>query len=157
MKSINRVLGRAILIFGFFIVICLVIGSGNVRAAENENFTITAAENSVNSSAWNLRYAESKNAFTITVSDKNGEKVYNVHNKFFEVAYIMNKTGFGARMVKPGKAQVPFQILEKIINFDELNNQKIISSEQVSNESALNLIAGFLPDLINANYKHLLH
>lgn len=157
MKSINRILGRAILTFGFFVMICHVIGQGKAYGALNANFTITATDNSVNASAWSLKYAESENAFTITMTDNHGEKIYNVRSKFIEVAYVMNKKGFGARLVKTGKAQVEYQILEKILNMDELGKQKVISAEPVNNETALNLIASYLPDLINDNYKHLLN
>jgi hypothetical protein len=90
------------------------------------------------------------------MSENNGEKEYTVRSKFFEVVYVMNKNGFGARMVKTGKARVPGQIIEQILNQNALKNQKIISIDQINNESALNLIASYLPDLINDNYKHLL-
>jgi len=156
MKSINRVLGRASLVFAFFIVICLSANPVSATVALNDSFTITAAENSVNSSAWNLKYSESENGFKITMLEKNGVKEYSVRSKFFEVAYVLDKNGFGARMIKSGDAQVPGQILDQVINENELKNQKIISDTQIDNETALNLIASYLPDLINDNYKHLL-
>lgn len=152
----NRVLGRASLIFAFFTVICLSANPVNAIAALNDSFTITATENSVNSSTWNLKYSESENGFKITMLEKNGEKEYTVRSKFFEVAYILDKNGFGARMIKGGKAQVPGQILEQVLNQNELKNQKIISDAQIDNETALNLIASYLPDLVNDNYKHLI-
>lgn len=156
MKSINRFLGRTTLIFAFFIVICHMSVSGNAITVLNNDFTITATDNSGNSQAWNLKYSESENAFNITMSENNGEKEYTVRSKFFEVVYVMNKNGFGARMVKAGKARVPGQIIEQILNQNALKNQKIISIDPINNESALNLIASYLPDLINDNYKHLL-
>ena len=155
MKSINRVLGRFSLVFTFFIVICLSANPVNAIAAPNDGFTITAVENSENSSEWNLKYSESENAIKITMSENNGEKEYTVRSKFFEVAYVLNKHGFGARMVKAGKAQVQDQILEQIINQDALKNQKVISETQIDNKTALDLIASYLPDLININYKYL--
>lgn len=157
MKSINRVLGKESLIFAFLIVICLSVNPVSAIASLNDSFTITATENSVNSLAWNLKYSESENAISITMSEKDGEKEYTVRSKFFEVAYVVNKNGFGARMVKAGKTTVPVQILDQIINKDALNNQKIISEGQIDNATALNLIASYLPDLINDNYKHLVH
>lgn len=156
MKTINRVLGRASLIFAFFIVICLSANPVNATAAGNNSFTITPAENSENSSAWNLKYSESENGFKITMTERNGEKEYTVRSKFFEIAYILDKNGFGARMIKPGKALVASQILDQVINQNELKNQKIISDTQIDNATALNLIASYMPDLINNNYKHLL-
>ena len=155
MKSINRVLGSASLVFAFFIVICLSANPVNAIAALNDSFTITADENSENSTAWNLKYSESENAIKITMSENNGEKEYTVRSKFFEIAYVINKHGFGARMVKPGKAQVQYQILAQIINQDALKSQKVISDGEIDNKTALNLIASYLPDLINVNYKYL--
>lgn len=155
MKSINRVLGRASLVFAFFFVMCLSANPVNAMAALNDSFTITA-ENSVNSSVWNLKYSESENGFKITMLEKNGVKEYSVRSKFFEVAYVLDNTGFGARMIKSGDSQVPGQILDQVINQNELKNQKIISDTQIDNATALNLIASYLPDLINDNYKHLL-
>src|ERR1035437_787798 len=155
MKSINRILGRMSQVFVIIIVICLSTNPVNAIVALNDSFTITADENSENSSAWNLKYSESENAIKITMSENNGEKEYTVRSKFFEVAYVLNKHGFGARMVKTGKAQVQYQILEKIINQEALKNQKVISDSQIDNKTALNLIASYLPDLINVNYKYL--
>jgi len=154
MKSINRVFGRTSLIFAFFIVISLVSFPVAATTVINESFTITP-DKSVNTTAWNLKYSESENAIKITMLEKNGEKEYTVRSKFFEVAYVMNKNGFGARLIKGNDARVPDQILEKILNHDALNNQKIISGTQIDNETAVNLIASYLPDLINTNYKHL--
>jgi len=155
MKSINRVLGGSSLIFAFFILISLVNVPVKAANARNNGFTLTVADNSENLTAWNLKYSESENAIKITMSEKNGERAYIVRSKFFEVAYVMNKNGFGARMIKGSNAKVPDQILEQVINPDALKNQKIISDARIDNETALNLIASYLPDLINTNYKHL--
>jgi len=155
MKSTNGVLGKKSLIFAFFVVICLSANPVSTIAVPNDSFTITATENSVNSSTWNLKYSESENPISITMLEKDGEKEYTVSSKFFEVEYIVTKKGFGARMVKAGKTTVPAQIVDQIINKDALNNQKVISDGQIDNATALNLIASYLPDLINDNYKHL--
>ena len=90
------------------------------------------------------------------MSENNGDKEFTVRSKFFEIVYVLSKNGFGARMIRPGKSQVPVQILEQIINKNALKQQKVISDSSISNETALNLIASYLPDLINNNYKHLL-
>jgi len=155
MKSINRVFGKASMIFAIFIVISLVANFGKAHAAPNDGFTITAADNSENSSVWNLKYSDSENSIKITMIEKNGEKEYTVRSKFFEVAYILNKNGFGARRIKASMAQVPSQILDKIISQDALSRQKVISDAQIDEKTALNLIASYLPDLLNDNYKHL--
>ena len=155
MKTINRLLGRAMLILAFFTLICTGGVMGHESYSGNENFSITA-DNSANSTGWNLKYSASENAFKITMSENNGDKEFTVRSKFFEIAYVLNKNGFGARMIRPGKSLVPAQIIEQIINKDALKQQKVISDASISNETALNLIASYLPDLINNNYKHLL-
>ena len=154
MKSVNCVLGRASVVFAFSIVILLLSFSVNATTVLNRSFTITP-DNSANSTAWNLKYSESENAINITMSENKGEKAYTVRSKFFEVAYVVNKNGFGARLIRGNNARVPDQILEKIINQEALINQKVISDAQIDNATALNLIASYLPDLINSNYKHL--
>ncbi len=129
-----------------------------VQAGTADSYTITAVEVAANANinVWNLQYSDSDNALKIYLTEKNGEKEYLVRGKFIEVSYVVNKHGFGARPVKAGKAEVPAQILANVINSDKLNQQRIISQDQVDNETALNLIAGFLPELLNENYTHLL-
>ena len=155
MKTIIGLLGKAVLILALITLISANGVTGNISASGNDNFSITP-DNSVNSSGWNLKYGASENIFKITVSESNGQKEFTVRSKFFEVAYVLNKNGFGARMIRPGKSQVPDQILDQIINKDALKQQKVISEAPISNETALNLIASYLPDLINTNYRHLL-
>lgn len=156
MKSFNSVLGKVSLVFVFFMLVGQVNIFGNVVSAQSDNFSITPADNIVNSLVWNLKYSESENGFKITLQENNGEKVFTVRSKFFEIAYVLNKKGFGARMVSRSRSQVPEQILWQIINQEALNNQKVISDASTSNEIALNLIASYLPDLINDSYKQLL-
>ena len=154
MKKINCLLGRVVLIFVFIIITFHTNVRGEVSASSNNNFSITS-NNTINSSGWNLNYSASENGFKITLLENKGEKVFTVRSKFFEIAYVLNKNGFGARMIKGGQAEVPAQILNQILNEDALKQQKIISDASINDETALNLIASYLPDLININYKHL--
>ena len=154
MKTFNQLLVRVVLIFAFFILIFQVTASANVSALQNDSFSITA-DNSLNTTGWNLKYPTSDNGFKITMAENSGEKEFTVRNKFFEVVYVLNKNGFGARMVKPGKSLVPAQILDQILNMEALKQQKVISDPSIDNETALNLIASYLPDLMNTNYKQL--
>ena len=154
MKTINQLLVRVVLIFAFFILILQVNASGNVTSTQNDSFSITI-DKSVNSAGWNLKYPASEDGFKITMLENNGEKEFTVRSKFVEVVYLLNKNGFGARMVRPGKSQVPDKILDQVLNMDALKQQKVISDPSIDNETALNLIASYLPDLINTNYKQL--
>ena len=154
MKAVNRILSRVGVVFALVMLIGHGTVSANISTGSTDNFTITS-DNSADALGWNLKYAAAENGFRITVLENNGEKVYTVRNKFFEVAYVLNKNGFGARMIRPGKAQVPNKILDQVINQNGLDQQKVISTETITNETALNLIASYLPDLINDNYKQL--
>ena len=154
MKTVNCNLRRVGVVFVLLMLIGHIDVLGNITAGSADNFSITS-DNSTNALVWDLKYAASENSFKITVQENNGEKVFTVRNKFFEVAYILNKKGFGARMVGFGKGQVPDQIFDKIINITALEQQKVITDDALTNESALNLIASYLPDLINDNYKQL--
>ena len=83
MKTINRVLGRVSMIFAFIIVASQVSFSGNPATSITDSFTITVADNSENSSSWNLKYSEAENAIKITMTEKKGEKEYTVKKQIF--------------------------------------------------------------------------
>ena len=154
MRTFNQLLVKVVLIFALFILIFQVTAIGNVTVTQNDSFSITV-DNSLNATGWNLKYPASDNGFKITMLENNGEKEFTVRSKFFEIVYLLNKNGFGARMVRPGKAQVPAQILDQVINMEALKQQKVVSDPSIDNETALNLIASYLPDLLNINYKQL--
>jgi hypothetical protein len=158
MKTIIISVQRVSLTIAVLAILIIVFTTKNAQASTIESYTITAVETAVNTSvnAWDLQYSESGNSLKIYMTEKNGEKEYIVRGEFIEVSYVLNKNGFGARPVKGSKSQVPAQILNNVMNSEKLNQQRIISQEQIDNDAALNLIAGFLPDLLNENYKHLL-
>ncbi len=158
MKTIISSLKNAAKVIVLSIIFSMTISMNQVMAATEDSYIITAVEMaaSSNTNVWNLQYTDSDNSLKIYLTENNGEKEYLVRGKFIEVSYTLNKNGFGARPVKASKAEVPAQIVNNIINRDKLNQQRIITNDQVDNETALNLIAGFLPDLLNENYKHLL-
>jgi len=156
MKTISRIFGSSVIIFIITFVSTFAVNSNKAMAITGESFTITKAMNSTNVTTWNLNYSEAGSGIKILVSEKNGTTQFTVRSKFFEVAYIMNKNGFGARMVKGSDAQVPSQILSPILNEKALNNQRVITAEPLDNETALQLIASYLPDLINNSYKYLI-
>ena len=60
-------------------------------------------------------------------------------------------------MVKAEYSEIPQEIINRVINSEELGRQKILTPNEVSEEQALDLIAAYLPDLINPSYKHLLN
>ena len=107
--------------------------------------------------AWVLSYDKNETPIVITLYQTKRSKYYVVRTDHFEVAYVCNKKGFGASYVKSEYSQVPFAITNSVINEKELDRQRILSSDQVNNEKALDLIAAYLPDLVNPGYRHLLN
>ncbi len=80
-----------------------------------------------------------------------------VRNDFFEVCYAITSKGFGAKKVRTSWSTVPRQINSVVLNKEQLKRQEVISPNKVNDETALGLIANFLPDLINDEYTHLLN
>lgn len=106
---------------------------------------------------WNLTYDGSDRPVTV-VKRKNSDCVfYVVNTDFFEVCYACTPKGFGVGTVKKSWSSVPFQINQAVLNPDGMKKQKVIVPEKVSDEKALGLIASYLPELLNDEYKHLLN
>lgn len=107
--------------------------------------------------AWVLTYNTNEAPITITLHQTKRSKYYVVKGDNFEVAYQCCKKGFGASYVKPAYSEVPFVLTSSVINKEELNRQKLLTASQLTDEKAVALIAAYLPDLVNASYKHLLN
>jgi len=107
--------------------------------------------------AWVLQYDENETPIIISLHQTKKSKYYVVRAENFEVAYTSGKNGFGASYVKPEFSRVPFELSSKVINDAELKRQKILTDNQPEDDNALELIAAFLPDLVNPSYKHLLN
>ena len=84
-------------------------------------------------------------------------KEYVVRSEYFEVVYTATKQGFGVSPLPRSMREVPSAINSSVLNKEQLEQQKILSPNQVSEEFALELIASYLPDLLNEGYKHLLY
>jgi hypothetical protein len=107
--------------------------------------------------AWILSYDNEEVPIVITLHETKRTKNYVVRAEHFEVSYVWRKKGFGASLVKAEYSEIPAEIVSRVINSEELNRQKILTPNQVTEEQALDLIAAYLPDLINPSYKHLLN
>ncbi|WP_025864078.1 hypothetical protein [Prolixibacter bellariivorans] len=131
---------------------------GNENSNDLNDFKITAVENmgTSHTDVWNLEYSNSANSIKIVKSVEKGVTQYIVRGKFLEVRYVSSKKGFGARLIKNSEAHVPSAIRDNVINLDAVKQQRIISSEPVNDQTALSLIAAYLPELVNNNYKHIL-
>jgi len=97
--------------------------------------------------AYQLSYENSENPITILVDKTAKCSNYIVRSKNFEVRYICNRHGFGAKLVN-GK----FQRFDPTVNSyylseKALENQGKLSTNQLSEEEALGLIAVYFPAL----------
>jgi hypothetical protein len=106
---------------------------------------------------WSIRYNVEKPAVTVVKHTTLEGVEYSVHSQYFEVSYLSNGDGFGAKRIRKSWANVPATINNAVINSQEMERQRIISPGKVSDDEALALIAGYLPVLLNGNYTHLLN
>ena len=107
--------------------------------------------------AWVLSYDDNESSIVISLYQTKRCKYYVVRSEHFEIAYVCGKKGFGASHVKSEFSRVPYELTSKVINDSELDRQKILTQSQPSDEKVLELIAAYLPDLVNPSYKYLLN
>lgn len=107
--------------------------------------------------AWDLKFNCNKDVVIRIekVDGKNGAN-YVVYSEYFEIAYANQKKGFGAKKVKASLSKVTPYLTEMVLNQNQIDKQAVLSSSPVSEDEALHLIAGFLPELLKAEYKHLI-
>lgn len=106
---------------------------------------------------WTLSYSKQESPVTITLYESNHGKKYVVRSKFFEVLYASDKSGFGVRKMHHSMKQVPVDINSKVLNQKEMENQQILKTGVLTDDDALNLIASYLPNLLNKDYNHLIY
>lgn len=106
---------------------------------------------------WTVSYSAQEDPVTV-VKRKTFEGIeYVVHSRHFQVSYALTHEGFGAKETRKSWSNVPKKISRAVINKEELAHQRIITPNKVSDETALGLIANYLPDLVNDGYSHLLN
>ena len=128
---------------------------------EFKNYEITVVSDvnlgkNVNA-VWNLKYNEGEKTITVLKHKAKDCCEYVVRSNFFEICYASTPKGFGARTVKRSMSTIPAEINWVVLNKEQIERQSIISASQVDDETALSLIAAFLPELINDEYTHVLN
>lgn len=156
MKKLN-VFASVLIFFVFVSVSALATGFRN----EFKEYKIKAIED-VNvgkdvKAIWSISY--SNNEVPVTVIKRNIQNgiEYAVYSKYFEVSYLSSAKGFGTKVVRKSKSSVPQKINNAIINMKEFKKQEILTPNNVNDEQALDLIANYLPFLLNEGYTHLLN
>lgn len=133
----------------------------NSVKTESNDVKITAIENSnsgnADSKAWVLNFADGQKPVTVTLKQDGDERNFLVQAEFFEICYVAGKKGFGTKRVPHALSKIPYEINSVVLNEEAVRQQKVLAPGTISNEDALKLIVGFLPDLMNKNYEHLLN
>jgi len=106
--------------------------------------------------AWTLNYSNNE-PVTITLRSKGNGKEYIVRSSYFEVMYVSDHGGFGVRKIPASLKEIPDEINSSVLNKEQMESQRILTQAKVSDAYALELIASYLPDLLNANYKHVIY
>ena len=106
--------------------------------------------------SWEIAYGESKTPVHVFLKDTKKGQEYLVRTKYFEVKYINGSNGFGARAVNETDRTVSEALNAAVLNQTKLNGQKCISPEAIGNDQILEMIASYLPDLINEQYNSIL-
>lgn len=143
-----------------FTMISISVWAGNEESF-NSNYKISPDQNFVPTSdfqkGWEIAYGESKTAVHVFMKETKKGHEYLVRTKYFEVKYINGSNGFGVRMINGSESTVSESLNEAVINQTALNSQKCISKEAVGNDQVLEMIASYLPDLINEQYNSILN
>jgi hypothetical protein len=128
--------------------------------SKNNEFEITPIENlhlgNSIEKVWTINYSELEKPVTITSRTTATGKEYVVRSNYLEVVYAMDNKGFGVKKMGNSTKEVPEMLASSILNKKEMNAQRILTTNQVSDAIALELIAIHLPDLLNDPYLHLI-
>jgi hypothetical protein len=107
--------------------------------------------------SWEIAYGEAKSPVHVFLKETKKGREYVVRTKYFEVKYVNGSNGFGVRMVSGSESTVKEALNTAVLNEASLNNQKRISAEAISEDRVLEMIASYLPDLINEQYNSILN
>lgn len=127
----------------------------------NDNYKISIDAIAVSGAnvaqSWNIVYGESNRPVTVTLKRSKAGDEYLVRSSYFEVRYVNGPKGFGVREVRGADQRVPAELNFKVLNSSSLNNQYLISGAKVEDQKVVDMIASFLPDLINDEFKNILN
>jgi len=146
--------------FGLLLMVSSISFAGTVET-ETQEVKITPVENlhlgKTAEKVWTLNFSDQKKPVTVTMHQVGNTKEYLVRSEYFEVAYIAGKQGFGVTAMPRSLREIPVEINYSVLNKQQIENQKILTPNQITEDYALQLIASYLPDLLNERYKHLLY
>lgn len=127
--------------------------SSNYKISPDLNYSPSAGFQK----SWEIAYGESKTPVHVFMKETKKGQEYTVRSKYFEVKYVNGTQGFGVRMVSGTESKVSESLNAAVLNQTQLNIQKCISSEAIGSDKVLEMIASYLPDLINEQYNSILN
>jgi hypothetical protein len=143
-----------------FTLISINVWAGNEESF-NSNYKISPDLNYSPSAgfqkSWEIAYGESKTPVHVFMKETKKGQEYLVRTKYFEVKYVNGAQGFGVRMVNGTESTVSESLNATVLNQAQLTSQKCISSEAIGSDKILEMIASYLPDLINEQYNSILN
>jgi hypothetical protein len=136
------------------------VWAGN-EGSSNSNFKISPDLNFSPTSdfqkSWEIAYGESVTPVHVFMKETKKGQEYIVRTKYFEVKYVNGAQGFGVKMLNGSESTVSASLNTAVLNQAQLTNQKCISGEAIASEKVLEMIASYLPDLINEQYSSILN
>lgn len=144
----------------FVTVFSTSVWAGN-EGSFNSNFKISPDLNFSPTSdyqkSWEIAYGESVSPVHVFLKETKKGQEYIVRTKYFEVKYVNGAQGFGVKMLNGSESTVSASLNTAVLNQAQLTNQKCISGEAIASEKVLDMIASYLPDLINEQYSSILN
>ena len=143
-----------------FMTISINVLAGN-QASFNSSYKISPDLNLNSNSgfqkSWVIAYGESSTPVHVFLKETKKGQEYVVRSSYFEVKYVNGAQGFGVKMINGSESTVSESLNSAVLNQTNLNNQKQISSQALENDKVLEMIASYLPDLINEQYSNILN
>ena len=152
-------------LFVYAILVVFTMISINVWAGNEESFNsnykispdLNFSPNSDFQKSWVIAYGESKTPVHVFMKETKKGQEYLVRTSYFEVKYINGSQGFGVKLLNGSESEVSESLNAAVLNQIQLNNQKCISGNAIGNDKVLEMIASYLPDLINEQYNSILN
>ncbi len=145
------------------IALMAITGTGFSYTTEafRDDYKISAREDLVPGTtfqkSWEITYGDAGRPVQVLLKETKTGNEYIIRTGYFEVKYVNSEKGFGARTLRPGEQLVPSDLNTKVLNDVMLNNQKVISATRLADAEVLDMIASYLPELINENYRSILN
>lgn len=125
-----------------------------------QKWTVQKSDNQVEGNetrdVWSINYLESQRSVKVVKYAVKKGFEYAVHSDFFDVCYENSKNKFGVKYLKRSLCKVDDQLTQRVIDNTKMGRQKILLNKQTDDQTAVELIATYLPELLGENYKFLL-